>query len=264
MLSSVRAITRRAIIFAAAGVLALSTIPAAAADTLEELMALNERAWSGETELLAEVYGPDGVHSATFYDRTNVYTGPDEIKRVIIGTRAPTAIGPRVQIPAADGEYRWVDFYAMGGGTACLWHVADGQIARHDCLLSENSASARPGAPEADGSTSAAIDEVMERLDAAWGPGSTIEALEAVYAPDAVHSARYLNGTRTYEGPAEIRWVSSGSSDITQIGPRMEFEAPEGELAWAEVADVGGGTVCIFRAVDGLITRHDCVLPISW
>ena len=42
----------------------------------------------------------------------------------------------------------------------------------------------------------------------------------------------------------------------------VDFAAPEGELAWAAVSAIAGGTVCLFRAVDGMITRHDCVLPI--
>ena len=84
-----------------------------------------------------------------------------------------------------------------------------------------------------------------------------------MYAPDAVHSARFLNTTRTYEGPAEIASVALMPGTVEQIGPRVEFESPEGQLLWAEVSDVAGGTVCLFRAVDGMVTRHDCVLPIS-
>jgi hypothetical protein len=264
MLSSVRAITRRALIVASAGVLALSTLPAAAADSLDELVALNARAWSGEPELLAEVYGSEGVHSATFYDGSNVYTGADEIAAVAGSSFGPPQrIGPQIEVPATEGEYRWADFYGMGGGTACLWRVADDMIVRHDCLLSEKRMDSRPVAELSDGSRSAEIDEVLERLDPSWGPESSLEALAAVYAPDAVHSARFLNTTRSYEGPAEIMAVASGGGTISQIGPRMEFATPEGELAWAQVSDVAGGTVCLFRAVDGMITRHDCLLPIS-
>lgn len=264
MLSSMRAITRRALIVASAGVLALSTLPASAADSFEQLLAVNERAWSGETELLSEVYGSEGVHSATFYDGSNVYTGADEIAAVAGRSYGlPQKIGPQIEIPATEGEYRWADFYGLGGGMACLWRVADDMIVRHDCLLSEKRMDSRPTAELSDGSRSAEIDEVLERLDPSWGPESSLEVLAAVYAPDAVHSARFLNTTRTYEGPEEIMAVASAGGSISQIGPRVEFATPEGELAWAQVSDVAGGTVCLFRAVNGMITRHDCLLPIS-
>jgi hypothetical protein len=114
----------------------------------------------------------------------------------------------------------------------------------------------------ADAETSAAIDAVMERLRNAWEPGTTVERVAEVYAPDAVHTARFLNRTRSYTGPEEIRSVIRNDSP-EQIGQRVDFEAPEGELAWAGVSDIAGGTVCLFRAVDGMITRHDCVLPIT-
>jgi len=263
MLSSVCAISRRALIVASAAVLTLSTLPAAAATSLEELLELNARAWGGEKELLTQTYGPDGVHSATFYDRTHVYEGADAIAAVAGGGFGlPEAIGPRIEIPAPDGEYRWADFISLGGGSACLWHVADLQIVRHDCILPERSFDALSSGGLADGSRSAEIDELMERLDAAWD-GADMALLEAVYAPDAVHSARYLNTTRTYEGPQEIYAVAGGGGEIGRIGPRVEFETPEGQLLWAEVATVAGGTVCLYRAVEGMITRHDCILPIS-
>jgi|GEM_PF-3731341 len=262
MLSSVRAISRRALILASAGVLALSTLPAAAAVPLDDLLELNARAWSGEPELLAEVYAPDGVHSATFYDRTNVYEGPGEIVR-IVGYGRPESVAPRIDIPAADGEYRWADFLSLAGGSACLWRAVDGQITRQDCLLAEKSYDSRSLAGPADADTSAAIDELVARLDGTWGPGATVEGLAEVYAPDAVHSARFLNQTKHYVGPEEIIRIARGATTIEQIGPRVDFEAPEGELAWAQVSSVAGGTVCLFRAVEGMITRHDCVLPIA-
>ncbi len=115
----------------------------------------------------------------------------------------------------------------------------------------------------ADAETSAAIDEIVERLDGVWGRGTTVERLAEVYAPDAVHTARYLNKTRTYTGPEEIFAVASLGGAHRRIGDRVDFEAPGGELAWASVATIAGGSVCIFRAADGMVTRHDCVLPVS-
>lgn len=259
MSSTFRAIASRTIALGTAAVLALAS--AAAAATPEELQELNLRAWAGETELLSEVYAPDGVHTATFYDRTNEYVGPQEIARVA-GRGSIELIGPRIDIPAAGGDLRWASFAGLGGGTACLFRAADDRIVRHDCVLPEPSYVSRPPVGLADAQASAAIDGIVERLRTAWDAGTTVERLAEVYAPDAVHTARYLDRTRSYEGPAEIRSIVRGRSP-EQIGPRIDFEAPEGELAWAGVSDVAGGAVCLFRAVDGMITRHDCVLPVG-
>jgi hypothetical protein len=237
---------------------------AAAPATVDELVAMNQRAWADEPELLAEVYAPDGVHSATFYDRTNVYTGPDEIGTVTGFPGTPELIGPRIDIPAAEGEWRWVDFLSLGGGSICLNHAVDGRLVRHDCLVPEMSSEARPPAQVTeDPDTLAAIDEIQVRLDAAWGPGVTLDDLEAVYAPDAVHMARYLDGTRTYVGPEEILSVARYGGTMEPVGERVAFEAPEGELAWAGAKDLGGGVaVCEIRARDGMVFRQDCLLPV--
>jgi hypothetical protein len=98
MSSSVRMLARRALVGACASVLVLGAIPAAAADSPDELTELAARAWQGEPELLAEVYASDGVHSATFFDRTNVYEGPEEVAAVA-GLLDFEIIGPRIDIP---------------------------------------------------------------------------------------------------------------------------------------------------------------------
>ena len=263
-MSSTMRVIARPIAIGVAAVFAM-TATATAATTIDELTELNLRAWAGETELLSEVYAPDGVHTATFYDRTNEYVGPDEIGRVagLAGFGEIELIGPVVEIPAADGELRWASFSSFGGGSACLLHAVGGQIVRHDCILPETSAQSRAWVGLADAETSAAIDEVQARLDGSWGTHATVESLSDVYAPDAVHSARYLNRTWSYDGLEEIhRFASLGSGRITHLGERVDFEAPEGELAWVEVVGIAGGSVCLFGAVDGMITRHDCVLPI--
>ena len=262
MLPSARAITRRALIFATAAALSLSSLAAGGAASVDELAELSQRAWSCEPDLLPQVYAPDGVHTATFYDVTREYTGPDEIEAVTcMGVVNPVA--PRIDIPAADGEWRWADFIDLAGGSTCLWKAVDGQVVRHDCLLPEYGSGNRPRVGLADSSTSAAIDEIETRLDQAWGTEGSLEALQAVYAPDAVHSVRSLRSTRTYEGPEQIASVASMPVTMTQIGERVVYDAPEGELAWAEVYDLGGGAVCLFRARDGMVIRHDCVLQIS-
>jgi hypothetical protein len=271
MLSSVHAVARRALVGAATVVLVLSALPAAVAaqdsgadtatnEPLDELIALNRQAWNEDADLVREVYAPDAVHTATFYDGTDVHEGVEAIVGVARMGGTINEVAPRVDIPAAAG-YRWAGFSDFAGGTVCLWRAFDGQIVRHDCLLSANGSEIRPGAGLADGSGAAAIDEILVRLTPAWGGG--LEALEAVYAPDAVHTARYLNRTMRYEGPEEIHAVARNGGPSDLIGDRVEFEAPDGELAWAQVSDIMGGTVCLYRARDGMITRHDCLLPIA-
>lgn len=259
MSTSINAIATRAIAITVAAVLVLAT--AATASTSAELNDKGVRAWNGEPALLPVVYAEDAVHTATFYDRTNEYVGPGGIAAVA-GYGGIEPIGPTIDIPAADGELRWAGFATLAGGTACLFHAVDGKIVRHDCVLPETSRSSRPAAGLAGPGASAEIDAVMERLRDAWSSDTTVERLAEVYAEDAVHSARYLNRTRVYEGPEGIRAVVRGSSPEL-IGERVDFVASEGELAWGGVFDVAGGSVCLFRAVDGLITRHDCVLPIA-
>jgi len=260
MSSTVHAILGRAIALASTAVLTLSLLPVSAADSVDELADLSLRAWSGEPELLSEVYAPDAVHTATFYDRTTEYTGPDEIAWVA-GYGGIETLGPRIDLPAADGEWRWVSFGGLGGGSACLFHAVDGLLVRHDCIVPERSVDSRPKVGLAAAEASAAIDELATRLNDAWGRGTTVEKLAAVYAPDAVHTARHPGRTQSYTGPQEILSVA-GFGAVNPIGDRVDFEAPEGELAWASAADVGGGSVCVFRAVDGMVTRHDCVLPV--
>jgi HAMP domain-containing protein len=76
MSSTLRASLARALTFASASLLVLAGTVTAAQASIEELSELNQRAWAGETELLGQVYAPDAVHTATFYDRTNEYVGP--------------------------------------------------------------------------------------------------------------------------------------------------------------------------------------------
>ena len=69
-MSSTMRVIARPIAIGVAAVFAL-TATATATTTIDELIDLNLRALAGETELLSEVYAPDGVHTATFYYRTN-------------------------------------------------------------------------------------------------------------------------------------------------------------------------------------------------
>lgn len=261
MSSAVRAIASRAIGMVAVAALGLTPV-AMAAGSIDELTELNMRAWAGERELLDEVYAPEGVHTATYYDQTLEYTGPEGIEP-LTGRGKVELIGPRIEIPSAEGEWRWAVFSSLAGGTACLIHAVDGLMTRHDCVLPLSTGGFRNAVGLADAEATAAIDEVQARLSGSWGPDTSVERLAEVYAPDAVHTARYLHSTRHYTGPEEILRVARYGGTPVQLGERVDFDAPEGELAWAEVVDVAGGSVCLYRAVDGLITRHDCVLPVS-
>lgn len=260
MTTAVRVIASRTIALTTAAVLGLGTTAMAVPGSIDELSELNLRAWAGETELLDQVYAPDGVHTATYYDFTTEFPGPDRIAS-LVGTKIEL-IGPRIEIPSAEGEWRWASFASLAGGTACLFRAVDGLVTRHDCVLPKGVHEHRSTVGLADAETSAAIDEVVERLSGTWGAGTSVERLGEAYAPEAVHTARYLNTTRSYTGLEQILSVAMRGAGVDQIGERVDFEAPEGELAWAQVVDVAGGSVCLFRAVDGLVTRHDCVLPI--
>lgn len=262
MSSAVRAIATCTIALATTAVLGLGTVALGAASSIDELNELNLRAWNGEPELLDQVYAPDGVHTATYYDLTTEFPGPDRIASVA-GHGSIEPVGPRIEIPAAEGEWRWASFVSLGGGSACLFHAVDGLITRHDCVLPKRSYEGAGLVGLADAETSAAIDEVMARLDGKWGAGATVEGLAEAYAPDAVHSARFLNRTTRHVGPEEIIKVARSGIPIETIGPRVDFEAPDGELAWAQVNSLSGGSVCLFHAVDGMITRHDCFVPTS-
>jgi hypothetical protein len=269
MSSAVRAIASRTIALTtatalgliAAAALSLGTT-AMAASSLDELNELNLRAWNGEPELLDQVYAPDGVHTATYYDITTEFPGPDRIASVA-GHGIIEQIGPRIDISVTEGDWRWASFASLAGGTACLFRAVDGLIVRHDCVLPKGVHEHRSSVGLADAEASAEIDAIMERLSESWGTGSSVEALAEVYAPDAVHRARFLNTTKSYTGPEEIYRVAGYPGAVEPIGERVDFEAPAGELAWAGVSDVAGGSVCLFHAVDGLVTRHDCVLPIA-
>ncbi len=56
MSSTVHTIPGRAIALAITALLTLNILPVSAADSVDELVDLNLRAWSGEPELLSEVY----------------------------------------------------------------------------------------------------------------------------------------------------------------------------------------------------------------
>jgi hypothetical protein len=258
MSTSIRAHIARIAAVVAGAVLATSTA-AAAATTVDELTDGIARAWAGEYELVDTLYAPDAVHTANFYDTTRSYKGPAAI-RPLAAHGVVEGTGPRIDLPAAEGSARWVDFSTLGGGTVCLWEAVDGMIARQDCLVAETSGGYAAPAPAVDEVSSEVMD-LMSRMNDAWGAGTDSELLADVYAPDAVHRATFLDGANVYTGPEEILRVAAYPGQVERIGPVVEFEAAEGELAWASANGLAGGSICLFHAKDGMITRHDCFVP---
>lgn len=241
-----------------------SGAPEQASITVDELADLSLRAWiESDRELLEQAYAPDAVHTVTYYDVTTEFEGVDRIASVAMMGLPMNPVGPRMELPAPEGELRWASFVDLAGGSACLFRAIDGRIVRHDCLAPETAQGNRALSPAATGGSSMTLDELVELTSRAWSE-KDMAVLEQAYAPDAVHSARFLNETRRYEGPEEIARVAFLPGAVDTMGPTVEFEAAEGEMAWASVADVGGGSLCLFRARDGQVVRHDCVLPISW
>ena len=78
-------------------------------------------------------------------------------------------------------------------------------------------------------------------------------------ALDVTHHVLSTNQVYTLEGITEYRTVMSLGGTTTLID--VDLPAPEGEVRWANFSRVGTGTLCVFWARDGLITRHDCVMP---
>jgi hypothetical protein len=41
----------------------------------------------------------------------------------------------------------------------------------------------------------------------------------------------------------------------------VDLSAPDDQIRWADFSHVGSGSLCLFWAKDGLIARHDCIVP---
>ncbi len=85
------------------------------------------------------------------------------------------------------------------------------------------------------------------------------EPLENLIAPDVAHHVLSANQTYTLEGITEYRSVMSLGGTTTLIN--VDLPAPDGEIRWANFSQVSSGSLCLFWARDGLITRHDCIVP---
>jgi len=78
---------------------------------------------------------PDIIHQVAFDNVETTYDGIDEYWSVTNVGRTPVPEIPNVDLPAPEGELRWVDFSDVGGGALCTFWARDDQIARHDCIV---------------------------------------------------------------------------------------------------------------------------------
>jgi hypothetical protein len=86
-------------------------------------------------------------------------------------------------------------------------------------------------------------------------------AFEEAYAPDAVHSIIYYDTVVRFEGLEaiyDLAWVDH--PEIKALAPPIELPAEPGELRWAWAVRLANGIVCVMKAVDGKVVRHDCVV----
>jgi hypothetical protein len=109
--------------------------------------------------------------------------------------------------------------------------------------------------------------QMLEDLSTEGWNDDDLASLEEAYAPDAVHTVVYLDGTSIADGRAAIIDEAMDPLTVTAIAPIVELEAPDGELHWADFVDLYGpgisvkGVVCSYWARDDQIVRHTCILP---
>jgi hypothetical protein len=223
--------------------------------------------WTGDATDLAttrQVYAEDAALRVLWLDHEEVISGSDAIWMHMRGSASAdyTKVG---LIPLPDhfsGAHLYLlvpaspDATALAGAACVLW-IEDERIERHDCIEPrsfENDAQPRLVAP--DPSKSAERKALADAFTAAI---AAHDSLEAFVSPEVAHHVLSTNQMYTLEGITEYRSVMSlgGPNAIADA----DLPAPEGEIRWANFSDLGSGTLCVFRARDGLIIRHDCILP---
>ena len=222
--------------------------------------------WDGEDADLATlqgVYAEDAQLRLLWLDEEEVVSGQVAI-RERIRELAPTRT-ERDLVRLEDhfsGARRYLLTPAASGSTplaasACvLWIEAD-KVRLHDCILPASSKSTEPLELDMpDASTSAQREALANALTVAL---AAHEPLEALIAPDVAHHVLSTNQMYTLEGITEYRSVMSLGGTTTLID--VDLPAPDGEIRWANFSKLGSGTLCLFWAKDGLITRHDCIVP---
>jgi hypothetical protein len=139
-----------------------------------------------------------------------------------------------------------------------LW-VRDERITRHDCILPSAFDDADWPAMRFPDTRAAAE---RERLTAAITLAQdTMDraALAEVTSPDIEHHVVSKNQVYTLEGMDEYWWMMKSAPP--ELYANVDLPAPEGEVRWANVTNVGDGSLCVFWAEGGRVTRHDCIVP---
>lgn len=230
------------------------------------LFARFEDVWSGAEASLAdvrEVYAEDAVHTALWQDRVDRVIGPQRIwERIQASGKVES--GDRIRLPdAANGAHRYLGASKNFGGIACVFWIEDERMSRHDCIL--------PGASNSPGTTEfppASPDtlELWETIKQDFLPGwadADRGLIEQVVSPEIVHKVALNNYDYTLQGIDLYMDVMSSGSAPVELAPPVALPAPSGEARWTDFSDVGGGSLCTFWARDGLIVRHDCLVPTS-
>jgi len=250
---------------------AVSVLPGAAAvDAADQ--ALYERLltlWAGEDtdlEMTRQVYAEDAVHSVLWLDDEEVIRGELGLwSRMRESARIDWTRSWPIRLPdSQSGDHRYLLVPTAGtsdglGGTACVLWIKNEQVTRHDCVMpmsTDNEALPALWAPDEAAATER--DALMTSLTSAQHTADRATA-ELSLSPDVRHHVLSANQVYTLEGIDEWWAVMGGPGLTTYVD--ADLPAPEGERRWASFNSVGGGTLCVFWARDGLITRHDCIVP---
>jgi hypothetical protein len=226
--------------------------------------------WVGEeTDLQTtlEVYARDAVHHVLWLDHVEVVRGATSMwQRMRQSAIVDQSDSRPIRLPDDwTGSHRYLLAPAAGAessidGTTCVLWIRDERVTRHDCVLptafdaDEWPTMVFPDrAAEAERERIAkAIREAQENMDRA--------ALTQVTSPDIEHHVVSRNQVYTLAGMDEYWWMMSVDGP-PEIYATVDLPAPAGEERWAMVGDVGGGSLCVFWAEGGRITRHDCIVP---
>ena len=239
--------------------------PAGAVAPSPDDEALFERAgafWSGDVTAVTEVYAADAVRTLLWQDKVERLSGPDAIAgqaKRLAAIDVPTLRRTRLPNGRA-GEHRYVTVSPGLGGVACVVWIEDERITRHDCILPLASVDPSPSfaqlAPDAE-----VRREAISMLNARGWRGD-LAALEQGASADIVHKVAYDNTDVTHVGIGKYRSIAGMALPPPEAQmPNIDLPAPQGELRWADFSSVGGGSLCVFRAADEQIVRHDCIVP---
>lgn len=129
---------------------------------------------------------------------------------------------------------------------------------------------AGPGAevsPSASAQPTIHPDDIALRaaFEGAWsGQGTSLADVRAVYAEDGVHSALWLDRVERFAGPLAIwgRVLEANTVTGTEWIPLPDAITGERRYLAASADDLNG-IACVLWVEDALITRHDCILPVS-